>query len=174
MELEELKRVAKELGITQAANMKEKTLIKRLTEVGYVAHLPNPPKEPQVIDKLLVTAYDIKEAKVIDDIIAESKPDVVKASKVIVSMTDQEARILKSLGFKNEWLNSIANQYDFDRFQYMHKFKAFRCYKGNNHLDWISVNDLSTLNIHKEITHTLLTFQPLQKDKQIIKLAWRK
>lgn len=154
MELEELRAKGKELGITQAANMKESTLLKRIAE-----------KE---------AAYDIKEAKVIDDIIAESKPDVVKASKVIVSMTDQEARILKSIGFKNEWLNSIANQYDFDRFQYMHKFKAFRCYKGNNHLDWISVNDLSTLNIHKEITHTLLTFQPLQKDKQIIKLAWRK
>ena len=154
MDLEELRAKGKELGITQAANMKESTLLKRIAE-----------KE---------TAYDIKEAKVIDDIIAESKPDVVKASKVVVSMTDQEARILKSIGFKNEWLNSIANQYDFDRFQYMHKFKAFRCYKGNNHLDWISVNDLSTLNIHKEITHTLLTFQPLQKDKQIIKLAWRK
>lgn len=154
MELEELRAKGKELGITQAANMKESTLLKRIAE-----------KE---------MAYDIKEAKVIDDIIAESKPDVVKASKVVVSMTDQEANILKSLGFKNEWLNSIANQYDFDRFQYMHKFRAFRCYKGNNHLDWISINDLSTLNIHKEITHTLLTFQPLQKDKQIIKLAWRK
>ena len=38
---------------------------------------------------------------------------------------------LKSIGFDMAWLGNLADQYAFDKFEYLHKFRAFRCYKGS-------------------------------------------
>ncbi len=128
----------KELGLKQAMNMKEETIIKKYKEL------------------------------------TEGAEPIVSAKKSIeVVVTKEDKAFLESVEFDGEWLASIANQYDFNRFVYVHKFKAFRCYQNNNQLDWVSINDLSLINLKKEITHTLLKHQPLQKDKQVIKLPWR-
>lgn len=96
-----------------------------------------------------------------------------KKSSIQIDITKDNQAFFDSIGFKSEWLASIANQYDFTRFHYVHKFKAFRCYRNNNHVDWISLNDMGLINVKKEITEILMKHQPLQKNKQIIKLPWR-
>lgn len=122
-------------------------------------------------------AMNMKEETIIKKHKELSKTDEVEQepkASFEVNITKADQVFFDNIGLKAEWLASIANQYDFDRFAYVHKFKAFRCYRGNNQVEWVSINDLSLINIKKEITNTLMTFQPLQKDKQIIKLPWRK
>ena len=53
---------------------------------------------------------------------------------------------LESQGFKFEWLDKLNADYGFDKFEYIPKFKAFRCYKEEQHLDWADVNDVAMLN----------------------------
>jgi hypothetical protein len=48
--------------------------------------------------------------------------------------------------FKFEWLHDLAEQYGFDKFEYLHKFRAFRCYREGRHVDWVDINDLSLIN----------------------------
>ena len=136
-------------GVKQAMNMKEATILKKYSEL--------------TIDRS-------EDATLIG--LDADKADIRPSFEVNITKADE--KLFKTIGFKAEWLASIANQYDFNRFVYIDKFKAFRCYQGNNHLDWIAINDLSMINIKKEITHSYLNPQPLQKDKMIIKLPWRK
>ena len=135
MDIEELRIKGKELGIKQAMNMKEETLLKRIDEIEN----PSP------------TAPSIK-----------------------IEVAEADQKFFDRIGLKSEWLASIANQYDFNRFQYAPKFKAFRCYRGDNQIDWISVNDLGLLNVNKELTQILLKHQNHNPDKQVIKLSWRR
>jgi len=93
--------------------------------------------------------------------------------KIDIPITEDDSKFFKSIGFQVEWLASLANQYAFTRFHYVHKFRAFRCYQEKKHVDWISVNDLGLVNEHRELTQILLKHQSLNKKKQIIKLPWR-
>ena len=80
---------------------------------------------------------------------------------------------LKSSGFKFEWLNKLHEQYGFDKFQYLHKFRAFRCYKEEQHLDWIDVNDLALLNGERRIMEILLKHQQVSPKRAVIQYPWR-
>lgn len=115
-------------------------------------------------------ATNMKEETIISKHKELSKP---KSPSIKIDITEVDQKFFKSIGFDVEWLASIANRYNFDRFQYMVKFRAFRCYRGNNHLDWVSVNDLAMLNGKQELTEILLKHQPhTNKEKIIIKLPW--
>jgi len=153
VDIEQLRIKGKELGIRQAMNMKEETLLKRIAE----AEVQEPKK-------------DAMEAAIED-----SSREEEKTLSVDLQIDDSSKSFLATIDFKYEWLDSIANRYNFNRFQYAPKFKAFRCYQDHNQLDWISVNDLAMLNGKQEITKIMLKHQPhTNKSKIIIKLPWRR
>ena len=81
---------------------------------------------------------------------------------------------LHDKGFDFKWLNSLAKQYGFDKFEYLHKFRSWRCYKEDRHLDWISVNDLSLINGGKRLVEILLKHQEVSPDKAVIQYHWRR
>jgi len=169
VEIEQLRITLKEHGIIQAMNMKEETLFKRrdeLIEQGLFE--PREALKDKIRDNIEALRPDALPEIIISDKV-ERKPK--KGVQIVI--TEADKKFFDQIGFDIKWLYPIANQYDFDRFQYMKKFKAFRCYRGNSHIDWISVNDLGLLNVKKDLTEILLKHQPLNKKKQIIKLAWR-
>ena len=105
----------------------------------------------------------------------EIEGDITKIDNpILIETTDRDDLFFSRIGLDIEWLYPIANQYNFNRFQYMSKFKAFRCYRDNKQLDWIDVNDLGLLNGGKELCPILLKHQMLNKKKQVIKLNWRR
>ena len=110
-----------------------------------------------------------------EDIVTEAIETTKKAEApyIEIKASEEEKEHLVKIGLKNEWLFSLANQYNFDKFVYAKKFKAFRCYLGNNHRDWITINDLGLLHERKELVRSLINPQFLPKKKQIIKLPWR-
>ncbi len=122
------------------------------------------------VDKLMVelAAIDGKVEAPPDPIIEKAKKE-----KLIFSVTKEELDTLELMGFKSEWLASLANQYNFTKIAYIHKFRAFRCYQGNNHVDWININDLSLLNGGRELTPILLKHQRLDDKRAVIKYKWR-
>ncbi len=170
MELTELRKKAKDLGIEHTHVKGEKTLVKELSEMGELRFVNDEVEETDLPD--LAETADHLDVKV--NIIKDVKKEEIKpVTKLAIDMSAKDLRFLNTIGFKSEWLASIANQYNFDRFQYMYKFKAFRCYQGNNQVDWISVNDLGMINERRNLTIILQKHQPLDKKKQVIKLPWR-
>lgn len=163
----------KESGVKQAMNMKEETVIEKHKGLEYVKKgggIQQDKFEELVIEALPKSVYAATGKPVLSD--AEATNEIANPS-IKIDITEVDQKFFKSIGFDVEWLASIANRYNFDRFQYMTKFKAFRCYRGNNHLDWVSVNDLAMLNGKQELTEILLKHQPhTNKDKIIIKLPW--
>lgn len=101
----------------------------------------------------------------------ELEPEQIIKSTLDIAMSKDDAEFLKKIGFKPDWLAALANQFDFTSFKYIHKFKAFRCYRDKKHCDWIDVNELSIYQIRKDITSILQRYQPLLKSKKII--TWR-
>lgn len=98
------------------------------------------------------------------------KPRAVKPKYTLIC---DEKDWLISSKFKFEWLDKIAEQYNFDKFQYIHKFRAFRCYQGEKHLDWIDVNDLALLNGERRIMQILLKHQQVSPKRAVIQYPWR-
>ena len=116
---------------------------------------------------------DARITKAESDLKCDEVVEEIKTPSVKIDITEADKKFFDSIGLELEWLASIANRYNFNRFQYMAKFKAFRCYRDNNHLDWVSVNDLAMLNGKQELTTILLKHQPhSKKEKIIIKLPW--
>ena len=83
-----------------------------------------------------------------------------------------QLKMLENTGFHIEWLKPLAVQYGFDKFQYLHKCRAFRCYREGKHLDWIEVNDLSNMNGLQDLIHSPYK-KPQLPQKPVIKLKWR-
>jgi hypothetical protein len=90
-----------------------------------------------------------------------------------VEVVCDEREYLQEKGFKFEWLELLASQYGFDKFEYLHKFKAFRCYRQDKHLDWIDINDLSLLNGGRRLDEILLKHQAVSPKRAVIQYAWR-
>lgn len=90
-----------------------------------------------------------------------------------VEVVCDEKAYLTEKKFKFEWLDSLAEQYGFDKFEYLHKFRAFRCYRENKHLDWIDVNDLSLLNGGRRLDEIRLKHQAVSPKRAVIQYAWR-
>ena len=79
---------------------------------------------------------------------------------------------LESQGFKFEWLDKLNADYGFDKFEYIPKFKAFRCYKEEQHLDWADVNDIAMLNGHRRLIEILLKHQRVSPKRAVIQYIW--
>jgi len=85
----------------------------------------------------------------------------------------EERGFLETKGFKFGWLDLLHEQYGFNKFQYIHKFRAFRCYKEGKHLDWIDINDLALLNGSRRIAEILLKHQQVSPKRAVIQYPWR-
>lgn len=146
--LHELREKAKSLGIKQAANMKEETLLKRIAkaEESPIEVQSQKPKKP---------------------------PQETGTQSLNVVVSEENKRYLDSIGLDFNWLGQIASQYGIDEFQYMHKFRAFRCYIEGKQVDWVSVNDLANLNGKQAICKIMLTHQPLPPERALIRFPWR-
>ena len=96
-----------------------------------------------------------------------------KKEALSVEVVCDERQYLLSRDFKFEWLDLLAAQYGFDKFEYLHKFKAFRCYRQGKHLDWIDINDLSLLNGGRRLDEILLKHQAVSPKRAVIQYAWR-
>lgn len=117
--------------------------------------------------------HNKKPEKIVAELEALNVMPIIETSKLKVSVSEADVRFFKSIGFKEDWLLGLANQYGFTEFQYMAKFKAFRCYIEERNMDWIDVNDLSLLNGGRKLTEIGLPHQQLPADRQVIKLPWR-
>tara|TARA_R110000822_G_scaffold19230_2_gene62886 strand:+ start:228 stop:542 length:315 start_codon:yes stop_codon:yes gene_type:complete len=80
---------------------------------------------------------------------------------------------LTALNFDFKWLESLSKEYDFSQFQYIHKFRAFRCYKNNQHVDWIDINDLALLNGKRRLDEIRLKHQTVSPKRAVIEYPWR-
>ena len=96
-----------------------------------------------------------------------------KKETPFVEVICDERQYLLSRDFKFEWLDLLAAQYGFDKFEYLHKFKAFRCYREGKHLDWIDINDLSLLNGGRRLDEIRLKHQTVSPKRAVIQYAWR-
>ena len=101
----------------------------------------------------------------------KKKPGRKPKAKYVVDGADAEH--FKKIGFDVAWLSKIAEQYKVDRFQYIHKFRAFRVYVNGAHVDWLDVNDAALLNGNRRVENILLKHQPLPKKRQVIQYPWR-
>lgn len=103
----------------------------------------------------------------------EEKPKTARKPSLKIHMNDDDKNYLSKVGVNLDWLKALAKEYGFDEFQYLHKFRAFRCYKAGVHVDWIDINDLSLLNGGQQLVQILLKHQPVSKSREVIKLRWR-
>lgn len=78
---------------------------------------------------------------------------------------------LKNYGFSEKWLEALSIQYGFEKYEYLEKFKAFRCYKGGKHEDWIDINNLSVLNGEKPKAQIKQRHSKVQNP--VIQYPWR-
>ena len=104
----------------------------------------------------------------------EKKP---RAKKIKVQIEKGDQAKLEKIGLKMDWLQTLGKQYGFVYFEYLAKFKAFRCYQndkeGNQqHRAWIDVNELSMINGGRRLTDINLKYQRPPKSRQIIELPW--
>jgi len=95
-----------------------------------------------------------------------------KKKKKAEIVCDEKAYLTEKK-FKFEWLNSLAAQYGFDKFEYLHKFRAFRCYKQDRHLDWVDINDLSLINGGRRLEEIRLKHQAVSPRRAVIQYPWR-
>ena len=89
--------------------------------------------------------------------------------EVICEHTDH----LDSIGCQLSWLDKLNEQYGFERFEYIHKFRAFRCYLDGQDVDWIDVNDLALINGHRRLENILLRHMQVDIKRAVIKYPWR-
>jgi len=80
---------------------------------------------------------------------------------------------LAKIGCELDWLDRLHERYGFEKFEYLHKFRAFRCYKDGQHVDWIDVNDLAVINGKRRLEVILLRHQPVNVKRAVIQYPWR-
>ncbi len=80
---------------------------------------------------------------------------------------------LDSIGCQLSWLDKLNEKYGFERFEYIHKFRAFRCYLDGQHVDWVDVNDLALINGHRRLENILLRHVQVDVKRAVIKYPWR-
>ena len=96
-----------------------------------------------------------------------------QATKSKIEVVCTESDYLKEIKFDMDWLQKIGTQYGINKFEYIHKFRAFRCYKSDQHVDWIDVNDLALLNGERRLVQILLKHQPVSPKRAVIDYPWR-
>ena len=131
-------------------------------------------KELAVLDGKLTKTIEpeIKQSEVTVERVSFKPKEPIKP-KLEVKIDSISYNQIKNLGIKDEWIASIANQYGFEKLEYMTKFKSFRCYLGGRCADWVSLNDLSIANGGKNVIEIMTPSRPVNKKKAIIKFPWR-
>ena len=102
----------------------------------------------------------------------ELSQEEVDALSEVEILCDEKAYLTEKK-FKFEWLNSLAEQYGFEKFEYLHKFRAFRCYSDGKHVDWIDINDLSLINGGRRLEEIRLKHQAVSPKRAVIQYPWR-
>ena len=98
----------------------------------------------------------------------------LNAPVLVIVIEDDALQALEGNGFDTEWLQSLANRYNFNKIEYMDKFKGFRCYQSGKVVDTITANDLASLNSNKRLTDNGMPFRAVPKQQQVIQIPWRK
>lgn len=155
MDIKEKRQLAKKLGIKSWHNKKEVNLDREIAEK----------QQSETIN------VEIKQSETI--VKAVEKVETIRPKVDIIA--DRRAKdLFSALGIKEDWLYSIANQYGFSRLEYISKFKSFRCYLDGRCVDWVSLNDLSKINGGANVIEIRNETRPVEKEKRVIKLKWRK
>jgi len=89
--------------------------------------------------------------------------------EVVCEHTDH----LDKIGCELDWLTPLHERYGFEKFEYIHKFRAFRCYRDGLHVDWIDVNNLALINGKRRLEAIPMQHQPLSPKRAIINYPWR-
>jgi hypothetical protein len=127
-------------------------------------------KKPVVKKTTTPKVKEVKKVQEVQEIKEVQEVQEVNAVNIVVS--ELQENHLKSLGFNFIWLHELADKYEFDRFDYIEKFCAFRCIKNDFHIEWIDVNSLALLNGKQMLCKILNKHQPLGKSRKIIQLPW--
>jgi len=101
------------------------------------------------------------------------RPPKAKEAEPKYKVFGVNAKHFEEIGFDLKWLDKIADQYDIEVFQYVHKFRAFRVFVDGAHRDWVDVNDCALLNGHRKVEIIRTKYQPLNPKRQMIKYPWR-
>lgn len=91
-----------------------------------------------------------------------------KKTGIPMKINNSDLIYLNKVGFKEHWLAKYMEDDKIEHFEYIHKFRAFRCYIDGQHVDWIDVNRVALDNGEREVCDILLPHQPLPSHRKII------
>lgn len=120
MELEELREEAKRQGIKRAGNMKRETLLKKLgmTDEPIEIEAPVKPEEP----------------------IKTEEPK--KPEEPPVKLGTLGEGILAHFNVKKQFIEQVRVANGLDRMEYSNLRKAFKCFKGEEFVGWMQMEDI--------------------------------
>jgi hypothetical protein len=104
---------------------------------------------------------------------ANRAPVEIDADSIDVQLGDFGKKYLDSIGFELDWFQPVAVQYSIDKFEYLHKFRAFRAYRQGIHVDWITINDFGLLNGKRNMVVIMLKHQEPHTSRRVFDFNWR-
>ena len=103
----------------------------------------------------------------------EAVPKEVDSSAIDIQLGEFGKKYLESINFDFDWFLPIATQYRIDKFEYLHKFRAFRAYRGSKHVDWITINDFGLCNGKRNMVEILLKHSEPSQERRVFDFHWR-
>lgn len=91
-----------------------------------------------------------------------------RKTQIPLDCNKSDLNYFDAIGFKEHWLAKYIEDHQIERFQYIHKFRAFRCYLNGQHVDWIDINQVSIDNGSRELCEILMPHQPLPSHRRVI------
>jgi len=91
-----------------------------------------------------------------------------KRTQIPMQVNNSDHIYLNSVGFKEAWLGKYMDEDGIEKFEYIHKFRAFRCYIKGQHVDWVDINRIALDNGAREVCEILLSHQPLPQHRKVI------
>lgn len=91
-----------------------------------------------------------------------------RKTQIPMRVNNSDHIYLEKIGFKEHWLAKYIEEDGIEEFEYIHKFRAFRCYLNGQHVDWIDVNRVALDNGARELCEILLAHQPLPENRKVI------
>jgi hypothetical protein len=104
---------------------------------------------------------------------ASTEPKPVTAKQIDVVLGEFGKQYLESIGFDFDWFATMATKYRIDKFEYMHKFRAFRAYREDKHVDWITINDFGLCNGKRNMVEILLKHSEPAAERRVFDFHWR-
>jgi hypothetical protein len=91
-----------------------------------------------------------------------------RQTKIPLKCNNSDLKYFDRIGFKEHWLAKYIEEDGIEEFQYIHKFRAFRCYINGMHVDWIDINRVSLDHGQRELCEILLPHQPVASHRKVI------